>query len=170
MTWAISWLAVERRPAGVQRRTPASHLVSRPTTATRSPSSQAATSLPCTTRAADTAETIHKALGHDIHHGRRNNTARNAWWQASWTPRTSDTSHRRGHPRLPGTDLEPARHRQRRRRRRHLLPLLPKPRALSETRPGASRLHRLRLPRRLDLRFLAADGRASRAASTAAWA
>ena len=42
----------------------------------------------------------------------------------------------RRHSRLPGTDLEPARHRQRRWRRRHLLPLLPQPRALPQARPG----------------------------------
>ena len=138
MTWAISWLALndDRQQYKDARRLLASYHDKYGDEITFIPGGYFA---PMYDTREHNQQTIHKALhliSDMVGNGYRPQSLVAGFMDAEnqQIPR-----HRRGHPRVPGADLEPARHRSWRRRRRHLLSVLPQPRALSETRAGCRR-------------------------------
>ena len=152
MTWAISWLALidQRQEYKDARRLLASYHDKYGDEITFIPGGYFA---PMYRHAQAQSADDPQGAGHDLGVGRQRISAAVSGRGLSGRRQPALSRHGRGHSCVPGPDLEPARHRQRRRRRRHLLSLLPQPRALPETGAREGRLHRLRLPRRLDLRF-----------------
>ena len=153
MTWAISWLALNDTRTAIPGSAPTAGRLITIATATRSPSFPAATSRRCTTRASTIAQTIHTALGmisNMVGGGYRPQCLVAGYMDAEnqrllateegihvcqgqiWSQHAIDNGDGDGgicYPYYPSREhyLKPAQ--------------------------GAGRFHRLRLPRRLDLRF-----------------